>query len=112
MHLRNDVRTIIYINIYIDSVGNSTDKQLIEGGTKFVFMKKRGGRSPVYMCISTYTLGGAGGMLPQEILVFRLSDVVETGIERLIVAISKGGRFDPGGECPPPLNEPQTIYLI
>ena len=60
---------------------------------------------------------GSGGMIPQEILVFRLpetasgafsenvslvfikrfreklfsTDVMETGIERLIVAISKGG---------------------
>ena len=31
---------------------------------------KEGGRCPVYMSIST--LGGSGGMLPQEILVFRL----------------------------------------
>ena len=29
------------------------------------------GRSPVYMCI---TLGGSGGMLPQKILDFRLSE--------------------------------------
>ena len=71
-------------------------------------------------------------MLPQEILVFRLSetasgafsenvslvfikrfreklfstDVMETGIERLIVAISKGGEiWSRGGEClPAPLN--------
>ena len=67
----------------------------------------------MYKCISTYTLGGSGGILPQGILVFRLSetasgafsgtvslvfikrfrekllrtDVVETWIERLIVAI-------------------------
>ena len=34
--------------------------------------EKEGGRSLVYMCISTCTLGGSGGMLPQEILVFRL----------------------------------------
>ena len=31
-----------------------------------------GGGSPVYMCISTCTLGGSGGMLPQEILDLRL----------------------------------------
>ena len=34
--------------------------------------EKEGGRSPVCMCISTCTLGGSGGMLPQEILDFRL----------------------------------------
>ena len=27
----------------------------------------------MYMCISTCTLGGSGGMLPQKILDFRLS---------------------------------------
>ena len=37
-------------------------------------MKKGGGRSPVYMCNSTCTLGGSGGMLPQKILDFRLSE--------------------------------------
>ena len=34
--------------------------------------EKEGGQSPVYMCISTCTLGGSGGMLPQKILDFRL----------------------------------------
>ena len=29
-----------------------------------------GGQSPVYMCINTCTLGGSGGMLPQEIFRF------------------------------------------
>ena len=79
----------------------------------------------MYMCISTSTLGVCG-TLPQEIVVFRLSktafgafsgtvslafikrfweklfstDAVETGIERLNVAISKGARFDQGGKCP------------
>ena len=82
----------------------------------------------MYVCISTYTLGGSEGMLPQEILIFGLgdcfwcilggcfsgfikgfweklfsTDVVETGIERLIVAISRGGaRFDQGGASAPP----------
>ena len=28
----------------------------------------------MYMCISTCTLGGSGGMLSQEFLVFRLSE--------------------------------------
>ena len=38
-------------------------------------MKKRGRQSPVYMCIiSTCTLGGSGGMLPQENLVFKVSE--------------------------------------
>ena len=36
--------------------------------------EKEGGQSPVYICISTCTLRGSGGMLPQEILVFRLSE--------------------------------------
>ena len=36
--------------------------------------ENEGGRSPVYMCISTFTLGGSGGMIPQEILVFRFSE--------------------------------------
>ena len=71
----------------------------------------------IYICISTYTLGGSGGMLSQEMLVFRLSetvygafsgtvslvfikrfwkklfstDVVQTGIERLIVCYLKAG---------------------
>ena len=42
-----------------------------------MFMKKRGGgggRSPVYMCITTCTLRGCGGMLPQKIVDFRLSE--------------------------------------
>ena len=29
--------------------------------------EKEGGQSPVGMCMSTCTLGGSGGMLPQEI---------------------------------------------
>ena len=38
------------------------------------------------------------------------TDVVETGIESLIVAISKGGaRFDPRGQVPPQ-NEPQIYH--
>ena len=36
--------------------------------------EKAGGQSPVYMCISTCTLGESGGMLPQKILDFRLSE--------------------------------------
>ena len=43
------------------------------------------------------------------------TDVVETGIERLIVAISKGGaRFDQGeaSTSPAPLNEPQECINI
>ena len=41
-----------------------------------IYEKEGGGeeQSPVYMCISTCTLGGAGGMLPQKILDFRLSE--------------------------------------
>ena len=35
-------------------------------------MKKREGE---VLCISTYTLEGSGGMLPQEILVFRLPEI-------------------------------------
>ena len=94
----------------------------------------------MYICINTYTLGGSGGMLLQEIVVFRLSEtasgafsgtvslifikrfweklfsthVFETGIETLIVAISRGGRdLIKGGKGspPPPLNEPQVIYV-
>ena len=93
------------------------------GGGKMSIYEKV---NPVYMWISTYTRG-SGGMLSQEILAFRLSetasgafsgtvslvfikkfwkklfstDVVETGIERLIVAISRGARFDQGGQVPP-----------
>ena len=36
--------------------------------------KKEGGQSPVYMCISTYTLGESGGMLPLKSLDFRRSE--------------------------------------
>ena len=36
--------------------------------------EKEGGQSPVYMCINTCTLGESGGMLPQKILDFRLSE--------------------------------------
>ena len=38
--------------------------------------EKEGGRIPVYMCLCTCTctLGGSGGMLPQKILDFRLSE--------------------------------------
>ena len=36
--------------------------------------EKEGGRSLVYMYISTCTLGGSGGMFPQEILVLKLSE--------------------------------------
>ena len=43
-------------------------------GGKMSIYEKEGGRSPVYMCISTCTLGGSGGMLPQKILDFRLSE--------------------------------------
>ena len=35
--------------------------------------EKEGGRSPVCMCVITCALGGSGGMLPEEILDFRLS---------------------------------------
>ena len=89
------------------------------------------------MCIRTYTLGGLGACSPRR---FRLSetasgafsgtvslvfikrfweklfstDVVETGIERLSVAISKGaggggGDLIKGENSPPPtpLSEPQ-----
>ena len=35
--------------------------------------EKEAGQSPVYMCIRKCTLGGSGGMFPQEILDFRLS---------------------------------------
>ena len=76
-----------------------------------------------------YTLGGSGGMVPQEILVFILSEtapgassrtvslvfikqfreklfstgVVETGIERPTVATSRGwARFDQGGGASSP----------
>ena len=37
------------------------------GGSKMSILEKEGGQSPVCMCISTCTLGGSGGMLPQEI---------------------------------------------
>ena len=43
------------------------------GGEMSIY-EKEGGRSPVYMCISTCTLGGSGGMLPPKILDFRLSE--------------------------------------
>ena len=43
-------------------------------GGKMSIYEKEGRRSPVYMCISICTLGGSGGMLPKEILVFRLSE--------------------------------------
>ena len=33
-------------------------------------------QSPVYMYINTCTLGGSGGMFPQKILDFRLSETV------------------------------------
>ena len=41
-----------------------------------IYEKEGGGgeQSPVYMCISTCTLGGSGGMLPQKSLDFRLSE--------------------------------------
>ena len=43
------------------------------GGKMSIFEKKGGGgQSPVCMCISTRTLGGSGGMVPREILDFRL----------------------------------------
>ena len=42
-------------------------------GNKMSICEKEGEQSPVYTCITTCTLGGSGGMLPQEILDFRLS---------------------------------------
>ena len=47
-------------------------------GVYGVFEKERR-RSPAYMCISTCTLGGSGGMFPQEILDFRLSVTAFSG---------------------------------
>ena len=41
-------------------------------------LEKEGERSPVCMCISTCTLGGSGGMLPQEIL--DLDSVTASGV--------------------------------
>ena len=39
-------------------------------GGKMSILEKEGGQGPVCMCISKCTLGGSGGMLPQEILNF------------------------------------------
>ena len=93
----------------------------------------------VHMHKYIYTRVRLGACSPQEILVFRLpetasgafsgtvslvfierflekrlsTDVVETGIERLIVAISRGGRLIilSRGQVPPaPLNEPQHTH--
>ena len=44
------------------------------GGGEMSIHEKEGGRSPVCMYISTCILGGSGGMLPQKILDFRLSE--------------------------------------
>ena len=43
------------------------------GGEMSIY-EKEVGRSPVYMCIGTCTLGESGGMFPQKILDFRLSE--------------------------------------
>ena len=43
-------------------------------GSKISIYKKERGQSPVYLCISTCTLGGSGGLLPQKILDYRLSE--------------------------------------
>ena len=39
-----------------------------------VYEKEMVGRSFVYMCLCTCTLGASGGKLPQKILDFRLSE--------------------------------------
>ena len=51
--------------------------------------EKEGGQSPVYMCISTCTLGGSGGMLPQEILVFRLSETASGAISGTLYIVNR-----------------------
>ena len=72
------------------------------------------------MYISGCTLGGSGGMLPQEILDFRLSVTapgafpgslyrIENCRNTLAISNGGGGRFDQGGKCPP-LNEPLNSW--
>ena len=81
-------------------------------------MKKRGGQSPVYMCISTCTLGESGGMLPQKILHFRLSETASGASQELcieqrifnleaIVAIHRRLAISKGGQAPPPHPPPK-----
>ena len=48
--------------------------EIDQRGGEMSIYEKEGERSPVYMCISTCTLGGSGGMLPQKIFDFRLSE--------------------------------------
>ena len=43
-------------------------------GSEMNICGKEGGQSPVYMCISTCTLGGSGDMFPQKIFDFRWSE--------------------------------------
>ena len=90
------------------------------GGEMSIYEKEEGAK-PVYMCISTCTLGGSGGMLPSVLDCLRLLLVhsQELCIEYRIfnleaivaihcrLAISKGGRVPP----PPPLNEPLVNVL-
>ena len=70
--------------------------------------EKEAGVKPVYMCISTCTPGGSGGMLPQKMLDFRLSEtacfwcILWDFDYRLAISKGRGRDLIKGGVSAPP----------
>ena len=54
-------------------------------------------------------------MLPQKILDFRLSETASGAFSGALIVgsyLQGGARFDQGGTCPPPPNEPLITTVI
>ena len=48
-----------------------------------------GGRRSKALCTCTYTLGGSGGMLPQKMLDFRLSETASGAISGTLYIVNR-----------------------
>ena len=71
-------------------------RKCCKGGQKYSFIKI-GGASHKSVCDSTRPLGGSGGMPPQEIFVFRLSEIESGAFSGTTLTVLRNGSF--GSTC-------------